>query len=73
MASLLTTALGGLVATYFFLRFLLHLTQDAKEPPAIVTGIPFVSPLIGMAREKSGFYTRLRYVKSLLVRDTSMQ
>ncbi|KAF4636504.1 hypothetical protein G7Y89_g1572 [Cudoniella acicularis] len=35
-------------------------TSDAKEPPAIVTGIPFFGPLIGMIKEKSGFYLRLR-------------
>ncbi|KAI1084146.1 cytochrome P450 [Whalleya microplaca] len=28
------------------------LTQDAREPPAIVTGVPFFGPLIGMTREK---------------------
>ncbi|OTB18120.1 hypothetical protein K445DRAFT_314939 [Daldinia sp. EC12] len=60
MLPVLTIALSGVVATYFFLLFLLHLTQDAKEPPAIETGIPFLSPLFGMFREKSRFYLRLR-------------
>ncbi|KAI1414862.1 cytochrome P450 [Hypoxylon sp. FL1857] len=56
----LSVVFGGLAATYLFLRFLLYLTQDAKEPPAIVTGIPFFGPLIGMARQKSGYYNQLR-------------
>ncbi|KAI1395821.1 cytochrome P450 [Hypoxylon fuscum] len=60
MAPSLSVAFGGLAATYLFLRFLLYLTQDAKEPPAIVTGIPFFGPLIGMARQKSGYYNQLR-------------
>ncbi|EAQ82875.1 hypothetical protein CHGG_11051 [Chaetomium globosum CBS 148.51] len=60
MAPVVSIALAGLAATYVFLRVLLNLTQDAKEPPAILTGIPFVEPLIGMIREKSRFHTRLR-------------
>jgi len=65
MTPIVGLVLGGLVATCIFLRFLLSATQDAKEPPAILTGIPFVQPLIGMIREKSRFYIRLRFVHSL--------
>ncbi|KAK3326670.1 cytochrome P450 [Apodospora peruviana] len=53
-------AFGGFAATYLFLLVLLHLTQDAREPPAILTEIPFLGPLVGMIREKSRFYIRLR-------------
>ncbi|KAL2132051.1 hypothetical protein VTI74DRAFT_4280 [Chaetomium olivicolor] len=56
----LTLVLSGLAATYLFLRALLHFTQDAKEPPAILTALPFIEPLVGMIREKSRFHTRLR-------------
>ena len=38
----MTIAIGGLAAIYIFFRFLLYVTHDTKEPPAIVTGIPFV-------------------------------
>lgn len=62
MAPLLSIVFGSIAATYLFLRFLLRLTQDRNEPPAILTGLPFISPLIGMATEKTGFHTRLRYV-----------
>ncbi|KFA54643.1 hypothetical protein S40293_02254 [Stachybotrys chartarum IBT 40293] len=48
------------VTVYVALRLLLKLTQHAKEPPAILTGIPFLGPLPGMLREKSNFYLRLR-------------
>ncbi|KAI1801532.1 cytochrome P450 [Daldinia bambusicola] len=54
-----TTALSGVVATYIFLLYLLHLTQDAREPPVIETEIPFLGPLFGMFREKLRFYPRL--------------
>ncbi|KAK3291993.1 cytochrome P450 [Chaetomium fimeti] len=60
MAPTISLVLGGLAATYVFLRVLLNLTQDAKEPPAILTDIPFIEPLIGMIREKSRFHIRLR-------------
>lgn len=53
---------GCVVGTvYVVLRLLLKVTQHANEPPAILTGIPFVSPLPGMLREKSNFYLRLRF------------
>ncbi|KAK9778547.1 putative Cytochrome P450 [Seiridium cardinale] len=55
-----TIAAGAIAATYLFFRFLLHLTESAKEPPAIATGLPFLSPLIGMIREKASFHVRLR-------------
>jgi hypothetical protein len=50
---------SGFAATYVFLRCLLALTQDAKEPPALETAIPFLSPVIGM-RKKAKFYIDLR-------------
>jgi hypothetical protein len=62
MAHTVAIAFGGLAAVYFVLRFALYLTQDAKEPPAIVNGLPFFGPLIGMISEKSLFYLRLRFV-----------
>ncbi|KAH9908578.1 cytochrome P450 [Xylariomycetidae sp. FL2044] len=60
MAPSVTAILGSLVTTYMFLRFILRLTQDAREPPAIQNGIPFIGPLIGIIREKSNFHVRLR-------------
>lgn len=57
-----TLVCGGIVGVYVVLRFLLHFTQHAKEPPAIETGIPFLTPMIGMIREKSKYYIRLRSV-----------
>jgi hypothetical protein len=56
----MTLVVGVAASTYLFLRLLLRLTQDATEPSAILTGLPFASPLIGMIREKSRFHIRLR-------------
>ena len=61
MAPILTVVLGGLAATYLFLQFLLKLTQDAKEPPVILTGLPFISPVIAMVKGKTDFHVQLRF------------
>jgi hypothetical protein len=58
----LTLAAGIIASAYIFLRFLLYLTQDAREPPAILTALPFVGPLIGMIKENTNFQVRLRSV-----------
>ena len=59
MASSLLLVVSGLVAVYLFLRCLLTFTHDAREPPALVTEIPFLGPIIGM-RKKGKFYIDLR-------------
>ncbi|KAK7965878.1 uncharacterized protein PG986_000155 [Apiospora aurea] len=43
MASILVSVVGTITATYMFLYLLLHISQDTKEPPAIVTQIPFLN------------------------------
>ncbi|KAJ3579174.1 hypothetical protein NPX13_g1392 [Xylaria arbuscula] len=60
MPSIITIAFGTIVATYVFFRVLMVSTQDEREPQAIETNIPFLGPMVGMAREKSSFYRRLR-------------
>lgn len=44
------TAVSAAAVTYVFLWMLLRLTQNAKEPPAVLTTLPFVSPILGMVR-----------------------
>ena len=61
MAATIAIVVGTLAATYVFLRILLHVTQDAREPPAILTEIPFVSPIIGMLRDKTRLHNILKY------------
>ncbi|KAH8600689.1 cytochrome P450 [Bisporella sp. PMI_857] len=60
MASVLAVLLGAVAPTYFFLRLLLHLTQDAKEPTAIKTSVPFIGPILSMIANKTHFHTYLR-------------
>lgn len=59
MASSVLLVISGLAVTYVFLRFLLAFTHNAKEPPALATEIPFLSPIVGM-RKKGKFYIDLR-------------
>lgn len=60
MVSIVALVTGGIASTYLFLRLLLRLTQDTSEPPALLTSLPFIRPLIGMIREKTKFHIRLR-------------
>lgn len=62
MPSTLSLCLGSLAAAYVFLSALLHFTQDAKEPPAVETTIPFVSPLLGLIPGKQKFFVKQRLV-----------
>jgi hypothetical protein len=59
MTSIAFAGLSSLAATYVFLRFLLAYTHHENEPKALATSIPFISPLLGMAK-KGKFYTDLR-------------
>jgi hypothetical protein len=63
MASSAIIGLSSLAATYVFVRVLLAYTHYDREPTAVATEIPFISPLIGMAK-KGKFYTDLRYVQA---------
>ncbi|KAK7974518.1 hypothetical protein PG989_016366 [Apiospora arundinis] len=61
MAATVAIYVGAIGAfLYMFLRVILYSTQDAREPPAIETGLPFIGPLVGMIKEKSRFHFRLR-------------
>lgn len=60
MESSLTISGVAIAAIYIVFRAILHFTQDAKEPLAIGTIIPFISPVLGMLAHKSKFYVRMR-------------
>lgn len=60
MKSILVGLLVGLAVTYAFIRALLQLTQLANEPPAVSTSIPFIGPILEMARHKSRFHMHVR-------------
>lgn len=65
MPSSIVIAVAGVAATYVFLRALAILTQDSREPKAVVGTIPFLSTLVGMLTLKGHYYRRLRLVVPL--------
>jgi hypothetical protein len=65
MTSTLALVLGSVTAAYVFFSALLRVTQDSKEPPAIETSIPFISPLLGLILGMQTFTVNLRSVTRL--------
>jgi hypothetical protein len=47
---------------YLALRARIHFTQSADEPPAVLTTLPFWSPIIGVLRRRHKLYVDLLYV-----------
>jgi len=64
MTSTITLVISIVTGAYAFFAALLRFTQDAKEPPAIETWIPFLSPLLGLILGMQKFTIRLRLVAS---------
>ena len=52
----ISIGLIGLLLAYLFLWAVLYLTQDAREPPAVDTLVPFISPLTSLKREGSKYF-----------------
>ncbi|KAK4206355.1 putative 25-hydroxycholesterol 7-alpha-hydroxylase [Rhypophila decipiens] len=57
---ILVVAAGTAVATYMLLSSLLRLTQDPKEPPLVLSTLPFLSPILGMVKWSMDFYVHMR-------------
>jgi hypothetical protein len=60
MALDITLVVGSIASTYIFLRVLVYLTQDAREPSVVAISIPFLEPLIGLIWGKAQYYVALR-------------
>lgn len=58
----LLTALGTISASYVFFWALLRLTHDSREPPVLLSAVPFIGPVLGMIRWSINFYAHMRYV-----------
>lgn len=58
--SAFVATLGGVVAVYVFFPALLRLTQDSREPQAVLQTLPFLSPIFGMIRWSTEFYPHMR-------------
>jgi hypothetical protein len=56
----LTYTLVAATVLYAVLHSFLRIWQDAREPPVVLSGIPFISPVIDMVRKKARFFVHLR-------------
>lgn len=61
MPSILALAATAIAVIYSFLRALVFLRYDSREPKLVVGTIPYLSPLLGMLIGQDKFYQRLRY------------
>ncbi|KAF2192964.1 hypothetical protein K469DRAFT_652702, partial [Zopfia rhizophila CBS 207.26] len=60
LPNVVVLGLVTLAVVYFALRTFLNATQDVREPPVLATGIPFVTPAIGMAVKEVKYLVQLR-------------
>jgi hypothetical protein len=61
MSSTFSTAAVVVALVYLTLRAQIHFTQDADEPPAILTSIPFFSSVLRALRHRQNFWMHLLY------------
>lgn len=54
--TLFCTAACAMGAIYVFLLTILHLTQDRRESPVVLSTFRFVSPILDMVKRSMGFY-----------------
>ncbi len=59
MPSPVAIAVVVLALVYAILRARIHFTQHIDDPPAILTGIPFMSPILGILRRRYKIYLHL--------------
>jgi hypothetical protein len=69
MAFGFTYTLAMATILYAALHSFLRIWQDAREPPVVLSGTPFISPIIGMVRKKATFFVYLRYAQLFFDRD----
>lgn len=60
MAFNVAAATAIFISLYLFLWALLRFTHDEREPPSVEDNVPFLGPLIGMARQGSKFHKNVQ-------------
>lgn len=63
MPSALALTATAIAVVYSFLRALVFLRHDSREPKLVVGTIPYLSNLVGMVIGQDKFYQRLRYIQ----------
>lgn len=59
MPFVLTVIAAIAIVTYLALHFLLHITQDAREPCLTETKFPFFDSLVGIAKQRAVYLVGL--------------
>ena len=62
MPAILAIVAAILVAIYLVLQCILHVTQSTREPRLTESNVPFIGPVIGMARHQARYLASLGYV-----------
>jgi hypothetical protein len=62
MHAFVAIAFVFVLISYFVLQFLLHHTQNKREPPLLESTIPFLDSAIGILKHRANYLGSLRYV-----------
>jgi hypothetical protein len=63
MHSSTAISLAGVVVMYLALQFLLHITQNGREPRLLESNIPFFDSAIGILKHRAEYFSYLRSVE----------
>lgn len=59
MPTFLALGLAVVAVVYLCLQFLISVTQNAREPRLAESMLPFLDPVIGIARQRAGYLANL--------------
>lgn len=62
MSFFLAVGTAILIVLYLLLQCLLHVTQSTREPSLVESKVPFIDPVIGMAKYQAKYLASLGYV-----------
>jgi nicotinamide riboside transporter PnuC len=61
MHPILVIGFAVVMFTYITLQFLLHLTQNTREPCLLESAVPFLDSAIGIMKYRAQYLMKLRY------------
>jgi hypothetical protein len=62
MSSIIAVSAAVLLILYLILQCLLHATQSTREPCLTESTMPFIGPVIGMAKHQARYLASLGYM-----------
>jgi hypothetical protein len=70
MHTFVAVAFGFILVSYALLQFLLHQTQNKKEPHLLESTVPFLDSAIGILKHRANYLGSLRYVSHSCLKHT---